>query len=383
MTADILVVTPQPEIGNLLHINLEEVGDFQITVAESCSEALIKAREIPFQLTILDSTLSDQPFAQFSKSLSSQYPNLPQLIIPPQNDPQHSSLTGLHPSGFLNVPFYMPDVAEMINNILTSKPKPAEKNSASFSQDELDSLLASFEAAENEVSSEPSGSLGQDELDNLLAGFTAAENAPAEAPKPASSGALQQNDLDNLLASLAAAETAPAEAPKPASSGALQQNDLDNLLASLAAAETAPAEAPKPASSGALQQNDLDNLLASLTAAETSPAEAPIPAPVSVVPEAQPAQVDSTIPASSIPGEYDLLPILLKNTWAHTGFVLQKGLLIIHKGQLGKEAVLEISDHLKKHWDQIKKMISCVLSVFPIIWVSICYMPVRSVMTRF
>lgn len=118
MSASILIATPQIAFGELLRLSLEENGHHQIRLVKSTEEAKAALERYHFQLAIIDSDLKGEPFTPFAIKLMEQYNGLRVVLIPPENDPNHASLGGLIPHGYLSRPFYLPDLIELINRLL-------------------------------------------------------------------------------------------------------------------------------------------------------------------------------------------------------------------------------------------------------------------------
>jgi len=129
MSPDILVATPQAAVGELLRLSLEESRQYRVRMVQSGHEALAAASRIPFDLAILDATLSDQTVATLMRSLVGQRASLKLVVIPPENDPAKLEPNGLRPDATLNLPFYAPDLVELVNSLLQGAPtKEASKD---------------------------------------------------------------------------------------------------------------------------------------------------------------------------------------------------------------------------------------------------------------
>jgi len=123
MSASILVATPHATFGELLRISLEGSGRYQVRLVMSAHEMRTSASRGNFQLAILDSNLTDEPFVPLCMDLLEQQKNIRLVIIPPENDPNHPSLGGLLPHGYLSRPFYLPDLLELVSKLL-NQPGP-------------------------------------------------------------------------------------------------------------------------------------------------------------------------------------------------------------------------------------------------------------------
>jgi len=83
----------------------------------SGADALARVSSTYYDLAILDAESSDVPFVPFTRDLVATQPGLKLLVFPPQNNPHHPVLTGLVSNGFLNKPFFTPEVSRALKNI--------------------------------------------------------------------------------------------------------------------------------------------------------------------------------------------------------------------------------------------------------------------------
>ena len=118
MSANILVATPQPALGELLRLSIEESSKYRVRLVQSGREALAAAGRIAFDLAILDAALNDQPMPSLIHTLLEPDAGLKLVVIPPENDPNRMNLNGLRPDAYLNLPFYAPDLIELVSNLL-------------------------------------------------------------------------------------------------------------------------------------------------------------------------------------------------------------------------------------------------------------------------
>ncbi len=83
----------------------------------SGADALALVGSTYYDLAILDAESSDVPFVPFTRDLVATQPGLKLLVFPPQNNPHHPVLAGLVSNGFLNKPFFTPEVSRALKNI--------------------------------------------------------------------------------------------------------------------------------------------------------------------------------------------------------------------------------------------------------------------------
>jgi CheY-like chemotaxis protein/REP element-mobilizing transposase RayT len=126
MVDKVLVVTPYPSLGKLIQQSLEQSGAYRVQVTESANEALELCAQSPFSVAILDADVPDQTIVSLWQDLNLTYPDLPLVVIPPNNDPHSPLLAGLSPKAFLNKPFYLPDLLKTINNLISGEERPRE-----------------------------------------------------------------------------------------------------------------------------------------------------------------------------------------------------------------------------------------------------------------
>jgi REP element-mobilizing transposase RayT/DNA-binding NarL/FixJ family response regulator len=134
MPVSVLVATPHAAFGELLRISLEDSGQYLVRLVQSAKETRAAARRASFPLVILDSALADEPFVPLCYELFEQLPGLRLIIIPPDNNPNHPSLGGLIPHGYLSRPFYLPDLLDTASRLLADRDRQMHAQSAADSE---------------------------------------------------------------------------------------------------------------------------------------------------------------------------------------------------------------------------------------------------------
>jgi DNA-binding response OmpR family regulator/REP element-mobilizing transposase RayT len=127
----ILVATPHAAFGELLRISLEESGHYQVRLVSTAKEARASVGRADYQLAILDSELADEPFVPLCLDFISK--PIKVMIVPPDNNPNHASLGGLMPDGYLYRPFYLPDLLDTVQNLIqpaTEQASPTQEHLA-------------------------------------------------------------------------------------------------------------------------------------------------------------------------------------------------------------------------------------------------------------
>jgi CheY-like chemotaxis protein/REP element-mobilizing transposase RayT len=118
MTEKVLVVTPYVALGRLIRQSLEHSA-YEVQVTESADDALELAAQVAFSVAILDADVADLSIVDLGQSLVTDYPDLRLVVIPPNNDPDSPLLDGLSPHAFLSKPFYLPDLLQTIESLLS------------------------------------------------------------------------------------------------------------------------------------------------------------------------------------------------------------------------------------------------------------------------
>ncbi len=123
MPVQILVASPHPAFGELIRISLEDSSSYRVRLVQNAVDAANAASRSAFDLAILDSDLRDQPLAGLARTILAQRPETRLIVIPPNNDPNHPSLAGIPVQGFLKKPFYLPELLEMVEKIISTRPE--------------------------------------------------------------------------------------------------------------------------------------------------------------------------------------------------------------------------------------------------------------------
>lgn len=128
MQKSILTVSADKEFLEEIRSHLEEGGRFRICSVNSGAEALKIAAIDNFDAAILDAEISDIPFVPFTRDLIYTQPNLKLLIYPPNNNSHHPVIKGLVSHGFLNKPFFAPEVGSSLAAMFNPVPEPESED---------------------------------------------------------------------------------------------------------------------------------------------------------------------------------------------------------------------------------------------------------------
>jgi REP element-mobilizing transposase RayT/DNA-binding response OmpR family regulator len=119
MVVSVLIVTPTTAFGEIIRQALTEDGGYRPVLVFDAREAMRHAIEHTFEVVILDTDLREPPLPELELALRQTSPSMRLIVIPRKGDPQ---LAGLSPDLFLTKPFYMPDLLEKLDEILSPIP---------------------------------------------------------------------------------------------------------------------------------------------------------------------------------------------------------------------------------------------------------------------
>ena len=182
----ILAVSPDAKLLMQIQAHLQEGGRFSVVCVGSGKDAISTLEAENFDIAILDGEISDLPFVTLTRELVALSPNLRLLVFPPQNNSRHPALNGLLANGFLNKPFFGPEVSEKISKALSEGPR----SNSSAAPKELDITRAWIKYPE----------MGAQQIEQLLASTTAlAGLLLMHGQVLASSGVLTQESSSNII----------------------------------------------------------------------------------------------------------------------------------------------------------------------------------------
>jgi DNA-binding response OmpR family regulator/REP element-mobilizing transposase RayT len=118
MAVPILIATASPGFGELIRKTLEDAGSYRPFLATDRSGVIQHAQRQELVLAILDSNLEGFPLAEMVKMLRAAHPGIKLIAIPPRETAQQKAMSDLQVDGYLNKPFYLPDLLSIINNAL-------------------------------------------------------------------------------------------------------------------------------------------------------------------------------------------------------------------------------------------------------------------------
>jgi DNA-binding response OmpR family regulator/REP element-mobilizing transposase RayT len=118
MAVPILIATASPGFGELIRKTLEDAGSYQPFLAADRSEFMHHAQRSDLVLAILDSNLDGFGLPEMIKALRAAHPGIKLIVIPPREASQRKAMSALPVDGYLNKPFYLPDLLSIINNAM-------------------------------------------------------------------------------------------------------------------------------------------------------------------------------------------------------------------------------------------------------------------------
>lgn len=126
MATLVLIASPTIAFGELIRLTLEGEGKFHATRVSTGCEALTQCQATPYELAILDADLSDLPLPDLFAAVQKLRPGIRLIVVPPNSDPKSPVVSGLPVHGYLNKPFYLPDLISIVTRALQPVEQPAE-----------------------------------------------------------------------------------------------------------------------------------------------------------------------------------------------------------------------------------------------------------------
>ena len=185
MSKLILAVSPDEKLLTQISAHLQEGGRYQVYCVTSGKEAVARAAKDPFDLVILDSDTNDLPFPPLTRELIALLPGMKLLVYPPNNNPRHPLLNGVIANGYLNKPFFGPEVNEKISQVLRP---PAASHDQPSAENDITRLWVEYPESGQKLVEQLLGST------NASAGILLIHRQVASA-----AGALGDNTSQNII----------------------------------------------------------------------------------------------------------------------------------------------------------------------------------------
>ena len=132
MPTPILVASAHSAFGELLRLSLEKSNSYRVKLVRTGSEIFTAVNRGRFEIAIIDADIRDQPFVPMIQNLLARYPTMRIVIIPPELEAENHSIAGLDVDGFLQKPFYLPDLLQLVDRLLQMPTSRSEKNEEGF-----------------------------------------------------------------------------------------------------------------------------------------------------------------------------------------------------------------------------------------------------------
>jgi len=132
MPTPILVASAHPAFGELLRLSLEKSSNYKVKVVRNGAEIFTVVNRDRFEIAIIDADIKDQPFVPMIQNLLARYPAMRIVIIPPESEAENHSIAGLDVDGFLQKPFYLPDLMQLVDRLLQMPTSRNEKSGENF-----------------------------------------------------------------------------------------------------------------------------------------------------------------------------------------------------------------------------------------------------------
>lgn len=176
--------------GELIRLTLEGEGNYHAMYVNTGRDALVQCQSTPFSLVILDADLSDLPMPDLVYAVQKLSPGIRLILVPPNSDPQNPAVVGLPANGYLNKPFYLPDLMAIVTRAL---------------QVEEPALAVQPSAGSYAVINQPEAQKPQaPAVDNGVSGQPATKPVPPDAPAWLEDVALAAQHLTRLSLETAA-----------------------------------------------------------------------------------------------------------------------------------------------------------------------------------
>lgn len=123
VTYNVLVITPQAQFGEMIRLTLEETALYRVRLVPNGAAGLSSCHLISFAVAIIDCDLPAQSAVELAQQLRIMQPALKVVLIPPGNNPNHPLLNGFEPDGFIEQPFFIPEMLEQIASLTRASPQ--------------------------------------------------------------------------------------------------------------------------------------------------------------------------------------------------------------------------------------------------------------------
>jgi len=126
MTKSLLLVTADPNFGQVLLYGLEQAG-YAAYIVKGKGEAVLRADEKGCTLAFLDMDLGPRAVLDICRGLRALRPNMELVLFAEENAPP--ALDEIRPWTLMPKPYYLPDVLNMLNDNRSPYAKPIQNSS--------------------------------------------------------------------------------------------------------------------------------------------------------------------------------------------------------------------------------------------------------------
>ena len=118
MAVPILIVTPNVGFGELICQILDETGDYALWLSTNRKDAIKAAKVEEPVLMILETELNGTPVSELVEIVKKSLPELLLILIVPELAAGGDSFEEMQPDGVLNKPVYLPDLMNMVEDVI-------------------------------------------------------------------------------------------------------------------------------------------------------------------------------------------------------------------------------------------------------------------------
>ncbi len=115
MKADLLVVTTQDSLGELIRQSLSDTGSFHVHMAKDKTDAILEVENGICTLALLDMELGESALLDIGRSLRSRNPDLDLVIL--ADDDLPPAMDAIRPWVLLRKPFHLPDFVQLMRAV--------------------------------------------------------------------------------------------------------------------------------------------------------------------------------------------------------------------------------------------------------------------------
>ncbi len=136
MAKYILAASPDTAFGETLRTGLQDTGGFTVQLAASGADVLASIGNLSFDVAIIDSLISDLPLSSLVDAIRLKHPDVRVLVIPPTDPFSTLTLADCGADNFINKPVFIPDLLDIIRDLLRpAAPGTSEPSETPFQEE--------------------------------------------------------------------------------------------------------------------------------------------------------------------------------------------------------------------------------------------------------